>query len=94
MAPICRCKFVLSAVRTEIQNRYDRDREEYVPTKMYDLEFRPVHESGDPDTDDHENAKFWEATPSGQFHFKTVNAEIAGGFTIGEAYYVDFTRTS
>lgn len=41
---------------------------------------------------DSENAKFYEATPSGEIKLGTVNAEAAKLFELEGEYYVDFTK--
>jgi hypothetical protein len=40
---------------------------------------------------DSENAKFYQATPSGEIRLGTVNAEAAAAFELEREYYVDFT---
>lgn len=85
--PLCRCKFKLKAIRTEVQNRHNPDTGETEPRKLYDLEFQPVT-TGDEDPLN-ENEQFWEATPSGTFHFKTINRGVAKGFEVGDQYYFD-----
>ena len=47
----------------------------------------PVY-SNDPNS---ENAKFYQATPSGEIRLGTVNAEAAAAFDLEGEYYVDFT---
>jgi hypothetical protein len=38
-----------------------------------------------------ENAKFYEATPSGQIEIGTINQEALAQFKIGGEYFVDFS---
>lgn len=38
-----------------------------------------------------ENAKFWEATPSGAIELGCANLEAVEKFELGREYYVDFT---
>lgn len=47
----------------------------------------PVY-SADPD---HENAKFWKATPSGEIKMTVQNEQALAFFELGKEYYVDFT---
>jgi len=39
-----------------------------------------------------ENKIFWQSTPSGTFHFVTVNEEAAKMFHFKKEYYVKFTE--
>ena len=52
------------------------------------LNLTPVYANNDPQ---HENSKFWEATPSGSIQLGCVNQEAWKHFEIGKDYYVDFT---
>lgn len=52
------------------------------------LTFRPVYPNDDPN---HENSKFWQATPSGELKLQTVNPEAWNQFVFGKEYYLDFT---
>jgi hypothetical protein len=52
------------------------------------LKFAPVFHNG---VKDHENTKFWEASPSGEIKLGTVNPEAWATFELGKEYYVDFT---
>lgn len=52
------------------------------------LVFQPVYGNGDPD---HENTKFWEASPSGEIRLGVVNREAWKNFELGKEYYIDFT---
>jgi hypothetical protein len=56
--------------------------------EMRTLQFSPVYANGDPE---HENSKFWRATPSGKLELGTINPEAWQNFEIGKEYYVDFT---
>ena len=60
----------------------------YVPTEMWTIKMAPVYGNGDPN---HENTKFWQASPSGSLELGTVNADAVKQFDIGKEYYVDFT---
>lgn len=44
-----------------------------------------------PGDDDHENSKFWQASPSGELWMQINNPAGAEVFEIGREYYVDFT---
>jgi hypothetical protein len=51
----------------------------------------PVYANGDPD---HENSKFWNASPGGSFELNIVNAAAVEMFEPGKEYYLDFTPAS
>jgi hypothetical protein len=57
--------------------------------EVVSIEASPVYGNNDPN---HENTKFWTATPSGRLELGTVNAAAAAEFVLGAEYYVDFTR--
>ena len=48
---------------------------------------RPVY-SDDPN---HENKKFWDATPSGELKLGLNKASTADTFELGKEYYLDFS---
>ena len=50
----------------------------------YNLKFHAVADNSS------ENKIFWKYTPSGEFHFATVNAAAAKMFKFGHEYYVTF----
>ncbi len=60
----------------------------WVPSELQTIVLAPVYGNGDPN---HENTKFWNATPSGEIRLGTVNAEAARQFELGKEYYIDFT---
>lgn len=60
----------------------------YVPAEIRDVELTPVYGNGDPN---HENTKFWQASPSGSIKIGCANLEAAQAFELGKEYYVDFT---
>ena len=64
------------------------DRVVYGPCEMHTIKMSPVYSNGDPN---HENTKFWQASPSGSVQLGTVNADAARQFDIGKEYYIDFT---
>jgi hypothetical protein len=49
----------------------------------------PVYGHGNPE---HENTKFWQATPSGKIELGCANLAAAEMFDIGQEYYIDFTK--
>lgn len=64
----------------------DHSRPELI--EMRSLKFSPVYANNDPN---HENTKFWNASPSGEIKLGTVNPEAWKQFELGKEYYVDFT---
>ncbi len=90
-----RCKFKLTKVESTMYlSGYEKQpdgKNDYNKPKNVEqrtLVFNAVSGNADPD---HENTKFWEATPSGEFRFGTVNKAAWEQFQLGEEYYVDFT---
>lgn len=57
--------------------------------EMRTVSLSPVYANGDPD---HENSKFWRASPSGKIELGTVNPEAWKHFELGAEYYIDFTK--
>lgn len=63
-------------------------------TKQYDgtpirtVIAAPVYGNRDPN---HENSKFWAATPSGKLELGTVNAAAVAGLEPGVEFYIDIT---
>lgn len=62
---------------------------EYEAVEMKTIVLDPVYGNGDPE---HENTKFWNASPSGQVRLGTVNPEAWQYFELGAEYYLDFTK--
>lgn len=60
----------------------------YEAVEMQTIKMQPVYGNGDPE---HENTKFWQASPSGELKLGTVNAEAARYFQLNREYYLDFT---
>ncbi len=54
------------------------------------LEFFPVYPKSD--EPNHENRKFWEATPSGKIELGSTNDKATNQFEIGKEYYITFTE--
>lgn len=50
---------------------------------------RPVYGNGDPN---HENTKFWKASPTGELRLGTVNKEVWPQFELGKEYYLTFEK--
>ena len=58
-----------------------------VPAEQRTIVAQPVY-SNDPD---HENKRFWDASPGGELRLNVVNLEAAEHFELNKEYYLDFT---
>ena len=56
-------------------------------TEVRTIHLHPVYGNGDPE---HENTKFWNASPSGRIELGTVNPEAWEAFVLGKSYFIDF----
>ncbi len=90
-----RAKFRLDSYETTINNSYPHRTEggqpDYTrpePVEKRTLVLHPVYGNGDPE---HENTRFWEASPSGELKLGCVNPAAWEQFQIGREYYIDFT---
>lgn len=61
----------------------------YEPCELQTIVMVPVSSNGDPN---HENTRFWQASPSGELRLGTINPEAWSQFELGAEYYVDFTK--
>lgn len=75
-----RAKFTVVAIKRQ---KYGRDQE------VHTVEMSPVYGNGDAN---HENTKFWQATPQGRVELGCVNQAAAEQFELGKEYYLDFTK--
>jgi hypothetical protein len=85
-----RCKFRCDSVERVASSKPGPDGK-YVPCEAVNLKFSPVYANGDPN---HENSKFWNATPGGQLHLNVVNVEAVTMFGPGKEYYLDISPAS
>ena len=81
-----RCKFRLDAIKRQASHFYEDGKT--VTKEVQALEMTPVYGNGDPN---HENTKFFAATPYGKLEVGTVNAEAVKHLVLGAEYYVDIT---
>lgn len=85
-----RCKFKVDAIERTIGSKCvgqdESGRSKWAPTEMRSIKMSPVYGNGDPN---HENTKFWQASPIGQFTLGTVNLEASEQFELGKEYYID-----
>lgn len=75
---ITRCKFRCDVVSK--QKSWDPKHE-----FLYSVTMGPVYGNGDPN---HENSKFWSASPAGKFELTCIHADL---FEVGQEYYLDIT---
>ncbi len=66
----------------------DNGYEKFEPCELKTIRMSPVYGNKDPK---HENTKFWQASPTGEFVLGTVNADAAAQFEVGKEYYIDIT---
>lgn len=81
---LVRAKFKVESITI-----YDAPWRETGPKQMHTIKLHPVQAKSDPLS---ENAKFWDATPTGSIEIGCANPEAAARFEVGREYYVDFTR--
>lgn len=89
-----RAKFKVEEVRRSLTYKEVRKDEKGTPCYAYaeiqTVVMLPVYYGGsDPS---HENAKFWQATPSGRLELGCVNLDAAKYFELGQEYYIDFSK--
>jgi hypothetical protein len=58
---------------------------------MRTVRMSPVYANNDPN---HENSKFWDASPSGGLTLGTINPAAWEQFELGKEYYLDFTKAA
>jgi hypothetical protein len=90
-----RAKFTYTGDERSLHNTYPHKKEDGSadyskpePVEMRTLKFQPVYGNGDPN---HENTKFWNASPSGILTLGTINPAAWQAFELGKSYYLDFT---
>jgi hypothetical protein len=89
--PTVRAKFKVQSIMCQTFHCYETGpdgKQVIVPREVRTVALSPVHKTGDPE---HENSKFWSATPSGEIKLSCVNAEAVRGFDLEREFYVDFT---
>ena len=83
MSPI-RAKFVVSRIERSMITTYSDNQGKQ--QELNTIVMHPVSAHNDPE---HENNKFWQYTPSGEFKLGTVNAEAVKDVRLGGVYYID-----
>ena len=88
-----RAKFKVQRIEqttgVKIVGRNDLGRDIYEPCELRTIVLSPVYANGDPE---HENSKFWQASPSGEIKLGTINPAAWEAFELNGEYYIDFTR--
>jgi hypothetical protein len=95
-----RCKFKIDSIKRQTSHVVLKDADgktitderghaKYGPGESWSIEMSPVYANNDPE---HENSKFWAATPSGRFEVNTVNKDAVATLELGHEYYIDITR--
>jgi hypothetical protein len=89
-----RAKFIVNSITSSMGSRKSGEKdpktgyETYVAAEMWTIKMNPVYGNSDPN---HENTKFWDASPGGSFELNCVNAEAVRQFDIGKEYYFDIS---
>lgn len=88
-----RCKFTVNSITRTLQHTYPHkkadgstDYGKTEPHEMWTVKMSPVYGNNDPN---HENSKFWAASPSGSFELGTVNKAAVESLTLGGEVYID-----
>lgn len=89
-----RAKFKVESIERQMTSRRTKDTSgaytnTYEPAEMQTVKLSPVYGGNDPN---HENAKFWEATPSGRLELGCINLEAAQMFELDKEYYLDIFK--
>lgn len=87
-----RCKMNLRSIENVIGTVGEIDSTGKIQQKqgpVCNLAFYPVYHQGNPE---HENSKYWGATPGGELKLQVVNAAAVSGLVVGAEYYVDIKR--
>lgn len=82
-----RAKFIITKIERTLSHRKNEEGN-YVPAELWTIHGNPVYGNQDPN---HENTRFWQASPSGSLALGTVNPEAVKEFDVGKEFYVDFT---
>jgi hypothetical protein len=86
-----RCKFKVDTITRHNNPKHVKQADgsyKSEPGEMHTIVLSPVYGNGDPN---HENTKFWQASPSGRFELGCANPEATKQFDVGAEYYIDIT---
>lgn len=96
--PKIRAKFKVDEVRCFQCPRQKEPGKGWEPDNLETVEMRtvmmsPVYANDSPTVyaRNHENTKFWSATPSGTVELAMINPEAWEHFKLGREYYLDFS---
>lgn len=96
-----RAKFKVDAIERTMGSRGMKDADgkpvmsedgryqKHEPCEMSTIKMSPVYANNDPN---HENSKFWAASPGGSLALNCVNAAAVAELELGKEYYIDFTK--
>jgi hypothetical protein len=87
---VIRCKFKVDSIerRKETVAKFVDGKKVYEPGETWTVRMSPVYANDDPN---HENSKFWAASPSGSFEVRTVNKAAVESLELSGEYYLDIT---
>ena len=84
-----RAKFTITKIERSLGSVPDPENPgKWKQGPLVSIHGHPVYGNGDPN---HENTKFWQASPNGSLLLGTVNEAAAAQFELGKEYYVDFS---
>jgi hypothetical protein len=83
-----RAKFKVGGITRSMGQKQNPETQKWEPREQRTISFSPVYGNGDPN---HENTKFWQATPCGEIKLTCVDIAAAESFELDKEYYVDFT---
>jgi hypothetical protein len=83
-----RAKFAVNRKSQSLGSTKD-DKGNWIQCVVNTIEMSPVYGNNDPE---HENSKFWAATPSGKLELGVIPEEVGNVFEIGKEYYIDITE--
>ncbi len=88
-----RAKFKVNSIERTMGGTtvYEDGISRFEKCEMWTIKMQPVYGNGDPE---HENTKFWQASPGGLISLNCVNAAAVSQFELEKEYYVDFTLAS
>lgn len=86
--PVTRAKFKVSSITRGKGSTRNPETGDYEACEVRTITLYPVSANGDPN---HENSKFWAASPSGKIEIGCANLEAARHFELDQEFYVDFT---
>jgi len=86
-----RAKFKVDSIGRQHTSIHNATTGKFEPGEMQNITLSPVYGNGDPE---HENTKFYRASPSGQIQLNTVNQAAGDYFELGQEYYIDFTKAT